>query len=435
MSFDDLEEERTKLFNEVWKEPMTTVAKRYELSDNGLRKRCVKFEIPLPPVGYWAKLEAGKEVTPQPKLMPLKVNQQIQSEKNANIFKLINNWSHSIEELKELDSLELLTPESKVKFLDWCKNIRVPKRIDKYNPLIYEYQNEITYRKARDEEHQFRDMIGLPFGMAWARQKIVYRNNKAVLPLSVSDKQATRALTIMDTLIHLVNELDGSVIVESGEKDNASFRLFEQSYSFQMTEIMVKQRSLLLNAESEHIVDFRPMYEKVPSGILEIEIKIISNYRESDKSTNAVRLVDSVEVTIEKRLGEMFTELLRTAIVSKIESIVADREYKEGVKEQQRVNEIEEDNRKKFRELEKQAKELEEQTKRKQRLIENIENQMAGWDKSRKLLKFAEELEAFASDICDDTIKGPLITYVDFVREKANKCDPVADILNEVKAL
>jgi len=76
MSFDDFEEERTKLFNEVWKEPMTTVAKRYELSDNGLRKRCVKFEIPLPPVGHWAKLEAGKDVTLQPKLMPLKVNQQ-----------------------------------------------------------------------------------------------------------------------------------------------------------------------------------------------------------------------------------------------------------------------------------------------------------------------------------------------------------------------
>lgn len=168
--------------------------------------------------------------------MPLKANQQIHSEKNANIFKLINDWSHSVE---ELDSLELLTPESKAKFLEWCKNIRVPKRIDKYNPLIYEHQNEITYRKARDEEHQFRDMISLPFGMVWSRQKIVYRNNKAVLPLSISDKQATRALTIMDTLIHLVNELDGSVIVESGEKDNASFRLFEQSYSFQMTEIMV----------------------------------------------------------------------------------------------------------------------------------------------------------------------------------------------------
>jgi len=203
-----------------------------------------------------------------------------------------------------------------------------------------------------------------------------------------------------------------------------------------MNEIMVKQRSLLLNAESEHIVvDFRPMYEKVPSGMLEIELKIIPDYRESDRSTGAIRFVDSFKVPIEKRLGEMFTELLRAAIVSKIKKIVADREFKERVKEQQRVNEIEEDNKKRFRELEKQAREHEEQAKRKQRLIENIENQMMGWDKSRKLLKFAEELEAFASDIGDDTIKSPLLTYIDFVREKADKCDPVADILNEVKAL
>jgi len=361
------------------------------------------------------------------------VNQQISSEKNEKIFKLINNWSDSI---KELDSLELLTPESKAKFVDWCKNIRVPKRIDKYNPLIYEHQNELTYRKARDDEHQFSDMIGLPFGMVWARQKIVYRNNKAVLPLSVSDKQATRALTIMDALIHLVNELDGSVIVESGEKDNASFRLFEQSFSFQMTEIMVKQRFLLLNAESENVVvDFRPMYEKVPSGMLEIELKIIPDYRDSDRSPGAIRLVDSIEAPIEKQLGEMFKELLRTAIVSKIERIVADRVYKEKVKEQQRLREIEEDNRKKFQELAKQAKEHEEQTKRQQLLIENIENQIAGWDKSRKLLKFAEELEAFASDIGDDTIKGPLVIYIDLVREKADKCDPIANIINEVKLL
>lgn len=75
------------------------------------------------------------------------------------------------------------------------------------------------------------------------------------------------------------------------------------------------------------------MYEKVPSGMLEIELKIISDYRECDRSTGAIRFVDSTKVPIEKRLGEMFTELLRIAIVSKIKKIVADREFKERVKE------------------------------------------------------------------------------------------------------
>ncbi len=52
--------ERHKLYDEVWTEPMTTVARRHELSDVGLRKICVKLEIPVPPRGYWARLEAGQ---------------------------------------------------------------------------------------------------------------------------------------------------------------------------------------------------------------------------------------------------------------------------------------------------------------------------------------------------------------------------------------
>lgn len=62
---------REKLYREVWEEPMTTVSKRYGLSDNGLRKICRKMDIPFPPVGYWAKVRAGKEVT-RPALPKLK---------------------------------------------------------------------------------------------------------------------------------------------------------------------------------------------------------------------------------------------------------------------------------------------------------------------------------------------------------------------------
>ncbi|MDA8226822.1 MAG: hypothetical protein M0T74_03805 [Desulfitobacterium hafniense] len=48
----------------------------------------------------------------------------------------------------------------------------------------------------------------------------------------------------------------------------------------------------------------------------------------------------------------------------------------------------------------------------------------------KNLRKFAEELEAYASEIGDDTMKGQLKTYIAFVSEKANKCDPISDILN-----
>ena len=48
--------ERHKLYAEVWTEPATKVAKRYGVSDVGLRKICKRLSVPLPPLGYWARI-------------------------------------------------------------------------------------------------------------------------------------------------------------------------------------------------------------------------------------------------------------------------------------------------------------------------------------------------------------------------------------------
>ena len=48
---------------------MVHLAKTYGLSDVGLRKICVKHGIPTPPLGYWAKVAAGKKIE-QPTLKP-----------------------------------------------------------------------------------------------------------------------------------------------------------------------------------------------------------------------------------------------------------------------------------------------------------------------------------------------------------------------------
>ena len=58
---------RSELYELVWKEPVSHVAKRFGISDIALRKTCVKHNIPTPPLGYWAKLVFGKKVS-QPAL-------------------------------------------------------------------------------------------------------------------------------------------------------------------------------------------------------------------------------------------------------------------------------------------------------------------------------------------------------------------------------
>jgi len=53
---------RRQLYDKVWTTPMRHLAKEYGISDVGLAKICKKHDIPRPGVGYWAKLEFGKEV-------------------------------------------------------------------------------------------------------------------------------------------------------------------------------------------------------------------------------------------------------------------------------------------------------------------------------------------------------------------------------------
>ena len=51
---------RDELYRRVWSNPVESVAKELGISGRGLAKICTRFEIPVPPRGYWAKLAAGK---------------------------------------------------------------------------------------------------------------------------------------------------------------------------------------------------------------------------------------------------------------------------------------------------------------------------------------------------------------------------------------
>jgi len=64
---------REELYHQVWSNPLIKLAKSYNLSDNGLRKICVKMDIPLPPAGYWMKLQFDKKVEKTPLPAPKSV--------------------------------------------------------------------------------------------------------------------------------------------------------------------------------------------------------------------------------------------------------------------------------------------------------------------------------------------------------------------------
>ena len=58
---------RKELYELIWSKPMTQVAKDFDVSDVWISKICKEANIPRPPVGYWQRLDAGKN----PKKTPL----------------------------------------------------------------------------------------------------------------------------------------------------------------------------------------------------------------------------------------------------------------------------------------------------------------------------------------------------------------------------
>ncbi len=430
-----VEDERTKLFNEVWSEPMTTVAQRYGVSDNGLRKRCIKLGIPLPPTGYWAKLKAGQAVPPKPNLPALKIKLPtiiLKDAKQDHEIEFIDIGSWSTEDLKMLDGLSILTPQSKEAFLKWCGKIQVPKKVDPYHPMIIEYQQEMEYRRARDKEHKFRDIF--QFRHVFLNPKIEYRPDTLVLPISVSDNQSSRTFRIIDTLIKTVEELSGKVTVEKSSyyaegKDNATITVFKDSFSLKIRELMAKRRAIITSIPKEKLTrEFKPMYEKVSTGKLEIEFEQKLNYSEKEKTDHVFIFKDSDELPLEDQLGEMIKTLFKAAQETKIAQIIARREAEIREVERERLREIEE-------EKEKRHQELIEREKRQKQLVDNIELQMDDWYKTQKLRQYAQTLEAHVAATADEVEKKHLDKYIQLVRKKADACDPIQKIIDEIKSI
>ena len=57
---------RSELYDQVWKIPLSRLAREYQISDVGLAKICRKLNVPRPPRGYWTKVEFGKSVRRPP---------------------------------------------------------------------------------------------------------------------------------------------------------------------------------------------------------------------------------------------------------------------------------------------------------------------------------------------------------------------------------
>lgn len=106
---------REVLYNEVWQFPVTEVAKKYSVSDVAIHKICKSLDIPTPPLGYWAKRKAGKEVVIPP--LPKSDKGEIVTRKRTQKL-LTQSTVEQLAHLSEEKQTMVLTVASEIVLVD-----------------------------------------------------------------------------------------------------------------------------------------------------------------------------------------------------------------------------------------------------------------------------------------------------------------------------
>lgn len=195
---------RKELYNLVWSKPLTKLSKDFGLSDNGLRKICKKYDIPLPKMGHWQKVQYGKKV----------------EQEKLGHFDKWTNTKITIHESEANDEEHYLTKLSrKVKEIEksCAKQLPVPERLSKPHSLIKAAKVNLSSKKKERNWRNIPECI---------------HTDWELLSISVQKHNVPRALRIMNTFIRMAEHRGHDVIIENqktllivdGEKFPIRFR-------------------------------------------------------------------------------------------------------------------------------------------------------------------------------------------------------------------
>ena len=128
---------RAELYEKIWSTPATKLAEEFGISGRGLGKMCARFDIPVPPRGYWAKLAAGKPMlkTPLPASKP-NAPDEIRVEPTPD---------DAAEKVPEAVRAELET------VLEKRDLIRVPETLSSPHPIVANWIDQKRERRLQDQ--------------------------------------------------------------------------------------------------------------------------------------------------------------------------------------------------------------------------------------------------------------------------------------------
>lgn len=353
--------ERDKLYEEVWSEPVTTVAKRYGVSDVAIHKACKRLQVPVPPRGYWAKLSAGQSVAREP-LPPY------DGPKRIRRISPSSDRSRPTTPTKARDRLVFLEEGERTKVLQLCDSLQVKDRLANPHPLIKQDQEVRAEHKRKERERKPFNYLDSNYNSDHNYWSTWY---KKILDINVQPDDMTRAYRLLNAIFHAVEELGGSVKLDEKEGHTQVVWLGE------------------------------PMRIRLRSKEHDLAL-MIDDYHAPRKNWR-----DAKTKQLESEAGSFVIGLLECAHA--LQTLREERRREEQLRRQ--------------RELER--REREERQREEMERFQSLEENALDWQKARVIEQYVGELEKQAQNETETGKRDRLLAYIAWAREKIAWLDPL----------
>jgi len=355
---------REELYEQVWNEPVRKVARRYEISDVGLRKICRGLGVPVPPVGYWAKLAAGQTVR-RPPLRPTK---------GPTTYRQSRYVDEDFD-ARYRESLENDLPDRPP-----TPSVLMRTSLDDCLPLVKRVAKILEGKRRDTEEWRFCDGVGLMWVSASRTNSLraalllnlVLESLKAAgYAISADAKCGTRAFV---TVLRL----------------NLSFKVRERSRRIPIP-LTREQRQKNEEVGFDH---YTQQYEHQPTGEFDVAAT------EPDGSAELAKIGDSQASRVETRIPAFVERLRERAIHRQVKAEIAEERHviAEAKAEEQR------------RQAELRRKALEQ--------LKHVEDLAAQLERANRLRKLANEFET------QGLSAGGGVADAEWIRRAADWLDP-----------
>ena len=349
------------------------------ISDVALGKLCQKYKIPLPPRGYWAKVNAGHS----PKKLPLPGAKEFEN------FSLPLRKSPTYDPKNpEAARKKTITAQERIGL------VKVPEELTSPHSLIRAASKRLKRKTGWDNYKGLRSAPGEVFNFEVTRGAL------------------DRALLIGDALIKSLEHQGITVWVEP-ETSRTFIGLGETSIAIAISEHVARTKHEITAAEKKAIERWQcspnrwasgydyprpPDYDYTPSGKLTISI---GGYP-------ARGWGDTPKILLEQRLHQVVAGALDLIEESRIQAEEQERRRLAWQKARDQYD----------LQVELRKRELEQ--------LENLKVNAASWQEAERLRRYIDAIELAA--IRDDELTQDLSDWINWGRLKADCIDPLVPV-------